>query len=405
MTRFLTFCLAFAGCLAVVAAQSPDPKPVLAAISSARAEGQAKQTPPEELNAQIAEIAKKAVEGVFVDQISGDHTRDWASIFSQAGRLEEAAELLNKAYLQSASQAMNDQLQLIHLYGRLGQHDKILELIQYIISPHGASWVGHLSMTVYGAFQQKVETDPELVIRALDLVLANLNMKDPVSAADKKWMPIAYASISAQKYEVMYISGKEAEAIEGLKKLRAEVLPYTEAKDAFGNPPTHSIDTLLKKYEMTDNSAPKVVYDRVIGEFKGLDSLRGRVVMLDFFAHWCGPCIASFPTLRKLLADYGDQGFSIVGLTGYYGYYGAEEGISEEAEYQKMLGFKEQRQMEWPIAFDKTRANTIAYGVSGIPHMVIIDRKGNIRRIEVGFSPQKEAALRKLLEELLAEPA
>src|SRR5690606_29366701 len=58
----------------------------------------------------------------------------------------------------------------------------------------------------------------------------------------------------------------------------------------------------------------------VNGEEQTPESLKGKVILLDFFAVWCGPCIATFPHLKQWHDDYSDQGFEIIGVTNYYEY-------------------------------------------------------------------------------------
>src|SRR6185503_6586623 len=60
---------------------------------------------------------------------------------------------------------------------------------------------------------------------------------------------------------------------------------------------------------------------RALGECKTIDELKGKVVILDFFAHWCGPCIASLPSMRSLYEDLKPKGLEIIGVTRFYGYY------------------------------------------------------------------------------------
>ena len=133
-----------------------------------------------------------------------------------------------------------------------------------------------------------------------------------------------------------------------------------------------------------------------------LASLRGRVVLLDFFAHWCGPCIADFPIVRDLQRRYGSQGLTVIGLTGVYGYYMGERPIAPADEVQRMKDrFTKEYQVTWPMFFSTTKVNDQNYGVSYIPHLVLIDRAGVIRYAHVGSSD--EAELERQIKALLAE--
>jgi thiol-disulfide isomerase/thioredoxin len=182
------------------------------------------------------------------------------------------------------------------------------------------------------------------------------------------------------------------------------MLAYPDSKNAFGQPPTYPVDILLKKLELADAVAPEITVDNKIGNFQSLKAWKGKVVIVDFFAHWCGPCIRSFPTLRQYLADYGDKGLEVVGVTSYYSYYGAVKNVAKADELASVKNkFLPEHKMSWPVVFDAKQATQAAYGVQGIPHLVIVDRKGKIRKVEVGFNPAHEAEIRKLIEACLAE--
>lgn len=159
-----------------------------------------------------------------------------------------------------------------------------------------------------------------------------------------------------------------------------------------------------KKQVNRSAQAPEITVDAKVGDFPGLKAWRGKVVIVDFFAHWCGPCIRSFPTLRQYVSDYADKGLEVVGVTSYYGYYGATKNVAKPDELEQVKDkFLTEHKMNWPVVFDTKQATQAAYGVQGIPHLVIVDRKGKIRRVEVGFNPANEAEIRKLIEACLAE--
>lgn len=138
------------------------------------------------------------------------------------------------------------------------------------------------------------------------------------------------------------------------------------------------------------------------GQPTDLKSLRGRVVLLDFFAHWCGPCIAGFPFLRDLQRKYESQGLTVLGLSGIYGYYRGERPLTQEQELKRMQEhFVKEYKVTWPMIFEKERTNQKNYGVSYIPHLVLIDRAGVVRYATVGNEAKDE--LERQIIKLLAE--
>ena len=122
-----------------------------------------------------------------------------------------------------------------------------------------------------------------------------------------------------------------------------------------------------------------------------LASLRGRVVLLDFWATWCGPCRELAPELSALQARYGAQGLSVVGIT------------TDPAE--AAAAFKEHVDMRYPIAIDAHAETSRAYGVSALPTLFIVDKRGVVRDVGVGFDPDHGSQLEALVKTLLAEPA
>ncbi len=127
------------------------------------------------------------------------------------------------------------------------------------------------------------------------------------------------------------------------------------------------------------------------GEFS-LAAHRGKVVVLDFWATWCPPCIRGLPVISGVTADLADRGvvFAAVNLM---------EDPETVAKFMKKKGW------DFAVPLDSDGAIANQFGVSGIPHSVIIDKKGVIRHVHVGFGNASEAEknLRAELEALIAE--
>ncbi len=112
--------------------------------------------------------------------------------------------------------------------------------------------------------------------------------------------------------------------------------------------------------------------------------LKGKVVLLDFWATWCGPCIRSFPNIRELMKRYEGFPVAVVGVTSLQGYHMGPEGRVDTKgdaakEYALMPEFIARKEMTWPVVFTKEACFNPDFGVQGIPHVAIIDAKGVVR--------------------------
>lgn len=119
-----------------------------------------------------------------------------------------------------------------------------------------------------------------------------------------------------------------------------------------------------------------------------LDSLRGRVVMVDFWASWCGPCHHSFPWMAAMHRKYSDQGLTIVA-------------INLDKSPEAAAGFLAATPAPFTILYDPTGKTAAAYHVQGMPTTVLVGRDGKIRTTHIGFEPAKAAAFEALIQEAL----
>ena len=122
-----------------------------------------------------------------------------------------------------------------------------------------------------------------------------------------------------------------------------------------------------------------------------LKQFEGKVVYVDFWASWCGPCATSFPFMNNLSRDLKAQGLEVIGVN-----------LDENLEESKQ--FLEQQPANFIIASDPEQQCAKQFGLKAMPSSYLIDRKGLLRHVHIGFRPAEALEFRALAEKLLAEP-
>ena len=117
---------------------------------------------------------------------------------------------------------------------------------------------------------------------------------------------------------------------------------------------------------------------------------KGKVVYVDFWASWCGPCATSFPFMNNLSRDLKAQGLEVIGVN-----------LDENLEESKQ--FLEQQPADFIIASDPDQQCAKQVGLKAMPTSYLIDKKGMVRHVHIGFRPGEALEFRALAEQLLAE--
>ncbi len=129
--------------------------------------------------------------------------------------------------------------------------------------------------------------------------------------------------------------------------------------------------------------APDFVLSDRRGAPVALSDFRGKVVLVDFWASWCGPCLAKLPALRRLDSEYADRGFVLFG-------------VSQDYTREKWAAFIDTADVPWSHVYDERGVAAVTFDVSAIPTTFLIDRAG----VVLARDPS-DAQLRGMLDSLL----
>ncbi len=209
-----------------------------------------------------------------------------------------------------------------------------------------------------------------------------------------------YAVDKRIKYKIE--TGRKESAIEDYQNALTQTLKDFTQKSA-QNDISERLRRREKHYGLLGEKAVELsdVVEWMPRERKTVASLRGKVVFLDFWATWCGPCLEAFPHLIELNEDFKKEGLEILGVTRLYG--GQINMANAEAEISFLRNFKKTEGLTYDLIIAKGQANQINYGATSIPTAVLIDRKGIIRYIESGTNKTRIEEIREMIVKLLAE--
>ena len=126
--------------------------------------------------------------------------------------------------------------------------------------------------------------------------------------------------------------------------------------------------------------APALTLPTAGGETVALDALRGKVVYVDFWASWCGPCRKSFPWMAEMQKKYGPAGFTVVA-------------VNVDKKRPDAERFLQATPAQFTVVYDPAGTTPSAWNVKAMPTSFVVDAKGNVAVIESGFRDENVAEL------------
>jgi thiol-disulfide isomerase/thioredoxin len=250
--------------------------------------------------------------------------------------------------------------------GRQGVTPELLEALSWMAR-------GELEAKQYSEAERYAEETRKLAVEAL--ATRKLDAEHH--------LPVALGAAIEVKAQVLAAQGERTEA---LAFLRRELTAYRTTSIAA------RIQKNINLLTLEGEPAPALEETQWLGTKPAtLAELKGRPVLLFFWAHWCGDCKAEAPELARLLADYRSTGLVVIGPSEHYGYVAGGEDAPRDVETQYIDQVR--RQYYAPLAdmsVPLSEQNFVRYGVSTTPTLVLLDRQGIVRLYHPGAMPYSQ---------------
>ena len=240
------------------------------------------------------------------------------------------------------------------------------------------------------ALVAEVQTRLQAGATTADALATEIGKFDALIAAARKDDPEKAALVLMTKISLYVQVFQDADTARGFITQLATEFPDTDA----------GRDALRVSQQLDEQDAAATAQSAMIGKpapaltftwsnreggLASLDALKGKVVVLDFWATWCGPCLSYFPQVGELVTHYAGSPVEVVGVTSLQGRVMNLEAQPIDTrndpakEYALMPAFADKHRVTWTVAFSEQPVFNPDYGIKGIPFMAIIAPDGTLR--------------------------
>ncbi len=342
---------------------------------------------------QVRAKAEEEVKGLDIAKVPPAEALDWAQICNLARRPRDTEKILLGYISSKPEPAKLFQAETMLLAASwVVRDDKTASAALHEMKPYDS--VSAISRASYIATYAPHLTNvmgSDDAVALIDKAIADVDPKGLSEQAMINFSTVCYAG-ALGKIDIYTRDGHKDKALATIDEALRTATPSHRLH----------LQTTRNQLSLVGSTPPSLRLDRGYGVFPGLAALKGKVVVLDFFAHWCEPCKMAFPEMKKMADDLKDQGLVVVGITTYYQFY-KDRGkrLTTDEEYAKMADFIKDEDITWPVAFGG-QENFDAYGATAIPYVVTVGRDGIVHKLDIGYSKEGFANFRKEVEALLA---